>query len=103
MPIDGRTDGFKRTKHGVYRIAIKDIDDLSKANCVAEIKEAGFGLVEHRGRFFICTSNGEAIFSTDFGKTWNYQTISLLYPSTPNLPYIDIKGVLNDGSVFYFQ
>ena len=103
VPINGRTDGFKRTKHGVYRIPIKDIDDLSKADCVAEIKEAGFGLVEHRGRFFICTSNGEAIFSTDFGKTWNYQTISLLYPSAPNLPYIDIKGVLNDGSVFYLN
>lgn len=103
IPIEGRENGFSRTKHGIYKIPVKDIDDLSKADCVAEVKEAGFGIVEHRGRFFVCTSCGEAIFSTDSGKTWKYQSISRLFPGAPNLPYTDVKGILNDGSIFYLN
>lgn len=103
VPIEGRNDGFKRTTHGIYKISISDIDDLSKADCVAEIKEAGFGIVEHRGRLFACTSCGEAIFSTDFGKTWNYETISRSFANSSGIYYTDVRGIMNDGSVFYLN
>ncbi len=103
VEIPGRSNGFSRTKFGIYKIGLSDIDDMSKSNCVAEVKEPGLGLVEHRGRFFGCLSCGEAIFSSDYGNTWHYETIGRLFGGgvTNELFYTDIKGLLGDGSVFY--
>ena len=103
--IDGRTP-INMSVLGVYKVALKDIDDINKIDCVAETYNPAIGLTENNGRFAVSQFAGNAIFSSDFGETWHEETLQTLQKGLPMpSPYYggSVNGTLDDGSFFYLN
>ena len=103
--IDGRTP-INISVLGVYKVALKDIDDINKINCVAETYNPAIGLTENNGRFAVSQFAGNAIFSSDFGETWHEETLPTLQKGLPMpSPFYGgmVNGTLDDGSFFYLN
>ena len=103
LQIDGRTSTVVTTL-GVYTIPLRDIDDISKVNCVAETRNPAIGLTENNGRFAITQFGGNAIFSSDFGKTWHEENLPLIQKGIKmpnNLFGGNLTGILSNGGFIF--
>lgn len=105
VQIEGRSE-IKTTTHGVYTVSLKDIDNINAVQCVAEIYNTAIGLTENNGRFAITQFGGNAIFSSDFGKTWHEENLPLIQKGLKvpnNLFGGALTGILSDGSFVFLN
>lgn len=100
ISITGRTETLKRRPFGVISGNLEDVDEQSKFGCIAELKNAAIGLVYHKERLAVCLFGGDAVFSTDFGKTWHQETLEKVRKGVV-VYYTDVTGISSDGGFFY--
>lgn len=70
--IDGRTDTPTITSYGIYKIALADIDDISKAVKVCDTFEKILGLYKLGNTIVAKMNDGGLGISFDSGETWEY-------------------------------
>ena len=100
ITIPGRTESLRKRPFGVISGKLVDVDNQSNFGCVAELKNAAIGLVYNKGRFAVCLFGGDAVFSSDFGKTWHQETIFKVKKGQ-TIYYTDVTGICSDGGFFY--
>lgn len=105
VQINGRSE-IKTSVLGVCKVPLVDIDDINKIDVVVETYNPAIGLTENNGRFAVSQFAGNAIFSSDFGKTWHQEALPTLQKGLPMpSPYYggSVNGTLDDGSFFYLN
>ena len=90
---EGRTGGFMRGSTGIYRGALRDVDDRRKFATVYEAREPAFFFQELDGMIVFCGQRGELAVSLDGGESFTTERL----PST----VIHYRG--SSGRYYYFD
>lgn len=79
---DGRTESFKRNSCGIFKVALKDVDDFSKAECIFQLSQPTYFFKIIQGVMIAIGQQNMLGVSIDYGKSWT--TIQLPASSIPS-------------------